>query len=384
MAKRKICVVVASRANYGRIKSALLAIEKHAKLELQLIVEASALLYNYGNAVQVMKNDGLKVTATSYNIVAGENLVTMAKSTGLALMELSSLFDHLQPDIVLTVADRFETLATAVAASYLNITLAHTQGGELTGSIDESVRHAITKLSHIHFPANEEAVKVLRQLGENPDCIFKTGCPAIDVVVEALTTEPDNLFEKYGGTGDPLDWNQPYLVMLQHPNTQEYDQSQGLIGKTLDAVCKTGMQTVVLWPNADAGSAVFSKDMRMFKARAGDTPLHFYRNFPPEDYVHLINCCACLVGNSSSGIRESAFLGTPAVNIGTRQSNRQRGPNVIDVDYDTDAIHNAIMKQLNHDKYESSPIYGTGDAGEKIADILSTCELSVAKKFFHV
>ncbi|CCH49914.1 UDP-N-acetylglucosamine 2-epimerase [Pseudodesulfovibrio piezophilus] len=384
MNKRKICVIVASRANYGRIKSVLQAISAHDRLELQLIVEASALLYKYGNVIETIEQDGLKVTATAYSVVDGENLVTMAKSTGLAVMELSTLFDQLKPDVVLTVADRFETMATAVTASYMNIAVAHTQGGELTGSIDESVRHAISKLSHIHFPSNDEAAKVLYQLGENPERVYITGCPAIDLAANAVSQKTENLFELYGGTGYPLNWDKPYIVVLQHPVTTEYTQGAKQIEETLEAVRRVGMQTVWLWPNVDAGSDAIAKRLRMFLAADEGFPVHFYRNFRPEDYVHLINRAVCLVGNSSSGIREGAFLGTPVVNIGTRQNCRQRGENVMDVQYDSKAIYDAIQLQLAHGKYNSVSLYGDGGAGERIADILSSCDLSITKSFFHV
>ncbi len=382
--KRTICVIVASRANYGRIKTVLQAINKHPDLELKLVLEASALLYSYGNIEQTIEEDGLEITAMCYNIVAGENLVTMAKSTGLAVMELSNLFDSIKPDVVLTVADRFETMATAVAASYMNIPVAHTQGGELTGSIDESVRHAITKLSHIHFPANEEAAGIIRQLGEAPEKIFVTGCPAIDVVRQAVEGDEVNIFEKYGGTGDPIDWNEPFIVVLQHPVTTEYQTGESFISETINAIVRTGMQTIWMWPNIDAGSGEIAKELRSLQAREREFPLHFYRNFSPEDYVHLLNKTSCLVGNSSSGIREGAILGTPVVNIGTRQSNRTRGENVIDAAYNESEIAAAIKTQLQNGRYQANPIYGDGHSADRIANVLATCDLTVQKEFHHV
>jgi len=225
MKKRKICVVVNSRANYGRIKSFLQAVQRHEKLELQLIVGASALLYRFGSAIDIIRNDGFEPVSVVYSIVEGETPSTMAKSTGMGILELATQFENLKPDVVLTVADRFETLATAVAASYMNIPLAHTQGGELTGSIDESVRHAITKLAHIHFPATQQAGKILQQMGEDPASIFVTGCPAMDLVVEACKQNCDNLFKKYGGTGKSLDWEEPFIIVLQHPVTTEYHKA---------------------------------------------------------------------------------------------------------------------------------------------------------------
>ena len=180
--KRKICVVVHSRANYGRIKSVMRAINNHSDLELQLLVGSSALLYRFGSVIDIIRGDGFKENAVVHSILEGETPTTMAKSTGMAITELATHFENLKPDIVVTVADRFETLSTAVAASYMNIALAHSQGGEVTGSIDESVRHAITKLAHIHFPATKRAKDYLLRMGEEKESVHLTGCPAIDLV----------------------------------------------------------------------------------------------------------------------------------------------------------------------------------------------------------
>ena len=222
--KRKICVVINSRANYGRIKSVLSAIRERDDLDLKIIVGASALLHRFGEVHKIIDKDGFTPSATVYSIVEGETPTTMAKSTGMAIMELSTLFENLKPDIVITVADRFETMATAIAASYMNICLAHTQGGEVTGSIDESVRHAVTKLSHLHFTATERATEYLIRMGENPERVHLTGCPAIDLVANIDLTLPSDIFTRYKGVGPELDTEKPYLVVLQHPVTTEYGE----------------------------------------------------------------------------------------------------------------------------------------------------------------
>lgn len=381
--RKKICVVVNSRANYGRIKTFLSAVEAHPDLELQLIVGASALLYRFGSAVDIMRADGFRPVSVVYSIVEGETPSTMAKSTGLGILELATQFENLKPDVVLTVADRFETLATAVAASYMNIPLAHTQGGELTGSIDESVRHAITKLAHIHFPATSKSAHVLRQMGEEPERIFVTGCPAIDLASEAVRTDAVNLFEKNGGTGQKLDWSKPYIVVLQHPVTTEFSEAFVQTQQTLEAVRKTGIQTAWFWPNVDAGSDAVSKALRVFIGSHDGAPFHFYRNFAPDDYVRLINRCSCIVGNSSSGIREGSFLGTPCVNIGSRQNQRERAENVIDVGHKADEIFKAISLQIKQGRYPSSDLFGDGNAGLKMADILAKTEIKIEKMFHH-
>ena len=380
---RKICIVVNSRANYARIKSVMRAVQRHNRLELQLVVGASALLYRYGNVVDLIRADGFEPAAVVYSIVEGENPTTMAKSTGMGIIELSTQFENLRPDIVLTVADRFETMATAIAASYMNIPLAHTQGGEVTGSIDESVRHAITKLAHVHFPATALARDNVVRMGEDPASVHLTGCPAIDLLVDTdLRLNPDVL--NHGkGVGPSVDPDAPYLVVLQHPVTTEYGSGFDQIRETLNAVHRLGVQAVWLWPNVDAGSDDVSKGLRMFRENTSEANIHFYRNFAAEDYARLLNNAACIVGNSSSALREGAFLGVPAVNVGTRQQGRERGPNVLDADYDANAIEDALRAQIAHGRYPASTLFGDGQSGQRVANILADAEIGVQKRLAY-
>lgn len=380
--KRKVCVVVASRANYGRIKSLLQAVLNHSDLELQLIVSASALLYRFGAAIDIIRSDGFVPDATVHMVIEGENPITMAKSTGLAIIELATIFDRLQPDIVLTIADRYETMATAIAASYMNIPLAHTQGGEVSGSIDESVRHAITKLAHIHFPATELAARNLIRMGENPSSVFVTGCPSLDFIPN-LDMSLDEIPGRYHGTGRPIDFAKPYLLVVQHPVTTEFHVAADQIEETKMAVHELDMQAVWLWPNVDAGSDQIAKALRVYRDMNPDSKMHFYRNFSPEDYVRVLAGSQCIVGNSSSGIREAAFLGVPAVNIGNRQQGRERASNVIDVPCEKAAIKDAISRQIDHGRYPSSSIFGAGSAGRQMADVLAKVSLSVIKKLWY-
>ncbi|WP_020508169.1 UDP-N-acetylglucosamine 2-epimerase [Lamprocystis purpurea] len=384
---RKVCVVVNSRANYGRIKSFLRAAQEHPDLELQLIVGASALLYRFGEVIKVMRADGFEPNSVVHSIVEGETPTTMAKSTGLAIVELATHFENLKPDVVLTVADRFETMATAIAASYMNIPLAHTQGGEVTGSIDESVRHAITKLAHIHFPATARAREFLIRMGEDPATVHLTGCPAIDLLTDIDLSMPPDLFERYLGVGAHLDPVKPYIVVLQHPVTTEYGQGFAQINQTLQAIAaigRRGMQVAWLWPNVDAGSDDVAKGLRVFREKYQPDYIHFYRNFSPEDYARLINNAQCIVGNSSSGLREGAFLGVPCVNIGSRQSGRERAANVLDVPYAAEAIQAAIETQLAHGGYARSYLVGDGTAGRQIAEILAHTPLTIQKLINYV
>jgi len=305
-------------------------------------------------------------------LVEGETPATMVQSTGLGLVELPLVFDQLRPDIVVTVGDRFETMATAVAAAYMNITLAHTMGGEISGTIDESIRHAVTKFAHVHFPACEQARERILRLGERPEHVHLVGCPRIDLVSEILQDPAplqDDLFAT--GVGGRFDIDGEFLLVSQHPVTTEYGSGREQILATLQAVEQSGLPAIILWPNADAGSEDIAAGMRWFREHRDDSRLHFFKNLQTDVYVRLMARATCLVGNSSSGIREGAFIGTPTVNIGTRQMNRQRGPNVVDVDHNVDAIADAVDSQRRHGRYDRLSIYGDGCAGLRIADILT-------------
>jgi UDP-hydrolysing UDP-N-acetyl-D-glucosamine 2-epimerase len=380
--KRKVGVVVTARASYARIKTVLEAIVKHADLELQLIVAASALLDRYGSIIKYVEQDGFDIAAKVYIILEGDQLITSAKSTGLGIMELATNFDNLQPDVVVTVADRYETLATAVAASYMNIPLAHIQGGEVTGSIDEKVRHAVTKLSNFHFVATEKAAERVIKMGELPADVFVTGCPSVDLAAEILK-QPEldyDPFAKYGGVGPTFDTSGGYLVVMQHPVTLEYQEGWSQITETLEALEQVNLPTFWFWPNVDAGTDGVSRGIRIFRERQRGPKIHYFKNMLPEDFLRLVYNGQGIIGNSSVAIRECSFLGVPAVNIGTRQRGRERGQNVIDVPYDRTAIKEAILQINDHGHYESDPLYGSGAAGIKIADLLATLDLKIEKQ----
>jgi len=370
MTQKNVCVVVTSRASYARIKSLLSAIQGHDSLRLQLVVAASALLHRYGSVVDVIESDGFKPNATVHVVIEGTSPETMAASTGLAIIQLSSKFQDLKPDVVLTIADRYETMATAIAASYMNIPLAHTQGGEVTGSIDDGVRNAVSRLAQLHLVSTDQSRSRLIQMGEDPTHVKLTGCPSIDLIANT-SLDTDGLLDQYGGVGLEVDLTQPYLVVLQHPVTTEYEHAFDQIAATLEAIKGLKIPTIWFWPNVDAGSDEISKGLRRFREQTRPDYVHFYRNFTPEDFVRLIANCACLVGNSSAAIREGSFLGTPAVNIGTRQHGRERGDNVIDVQPKPPDIITAIKTQLAHGRYHRSSLYGDGKAGRRIADALA-------------
>lgn len=373
--------MITARPSYARIKTVLEAIQHHPDLRLQLGVGASALLERYGPVLNIIRADGFEPDGVVHMVLEGENLVTTAKSTGIGIMELATLFDNLKPDVVVSVADRYETIATAIAASYLNIPVAHVQGGEVTGSIDEKVRHAVTKLANLHFVSNQKAADRVIRMGEDPESVFVTGCPSIDLAarVKAGSVGGFNPFDHYGGVGKRFDFKSGYVIVMQHPVTIEYEDSLQQINETLRAIEEIGYPTFWFWPNVDAGSDRISKGIRHFRETHEIPYVHFFKNMSPEDFLRLIIGSDCIIGNSSVSIREASFLGIPAVNIGNRQSGRDRGPNVIDADYSSSEIKKATQLQLNNGHYPSCTLYGDGNAGARIAEILTTVPLKINK-----
>lgn len=382
---RKVCVVVTARPSYSRIKTALQAIKNHPDLQLQLVVAASALLDRYGSAVNFIEDDGFEIAARVYMVLEGENLAAMPKTTGLGLLELATVFDNLKPDVVVTIADRYETLATAIAASYMNIPVVHVQGGEVTGSIDEKVRHAVTKLADLHFVSTEKAGKRVIRMGENPAKVFVTGCPSIDLAADVLLdpTLSFNPFEKYGGVGETVDISNGYMVVMQHPVTTEYESGRAQVIETLYAVRDSDLPTLWFWPNVDAGSDGTSGGIRTFRETERPANIRFFKNMAPTDFLRLLYNSRCLIGNSSVGIRECSFLGVPVVNVGSRQMGRDRGRNVTDVGCDRREIGRAIQKQTTHCRYPSDQIYGNGHAGERIAQHLREVSLETEKRLAY-
>jgi UDP-hydrolysing UDP-N-acetyl-D-glucosamine 2-epimerase len=272
-----------------------------------------------------------------------------------------------------------------MTAVYMNIPVAHIEGGEVSGSIDESIRHAITKLAHVHFPATQDAAKRIERLGEDPNTIFTVGATSLDVIFSTdLKDLTDVIALQYSeGLGPVIDLHQPYLVVIQHPVTTEYDQNFNNVNETIAAVEKIGINTIWIWPNMDAGSDGISKGIRLFLEQRNPEFVHFFKGLAIEYYAPLLKNAACLIGNSSSGIRESASLGVPVVNIGSRQCERNRGQNVLDVPYDRYAIIEAIRFQIRHGTYPMNPLYGDGKAGKRIVDVLKTMRFTLQKRITY-
>ena len=383
--KKKVLVSIGSRANYSSIKSFLSAAKESKSIELELVCFASSVVDNFGNVASIIEDDGFEVKYKLDTLLLSDSPSTMAKTTGLSLIELSSVMNNSNPDIVLTVGDRYETMASAIAASYSNVLLAHTMGGELSGSIDESIRHSITKLAHYHFVACDSAKRRVIQMGEDVNTVFNVGCPRLDLakkVANKKLAKSEIDFIDRNGVGAPINTDNPYVIISIHPVTtnQENQDIESIL-----KVCKTkDLQAVVLWPNADSGGLFIAKQIRRLREKNADLDgVRFFKNLPVELYLKLMSQTNCLIGNSSSGIREGAFLGTPVINIGTRQSDRDRGRNVKDLQYfDCMKFELLLDEQLKAGKYEPDYIYGTGDSGQQIVKIIASSSPSIQKKFY--
>jgi len=340
---RKVCVVVASRANWGRLKSVCKAITEHPDLELQLVIAASAL------DIQM----DYKPDAVIQCLVEGDNLQSMTLTTGLFLTQLGGVLEHLKPDVLLVHGDRFEVLGAAIAAAYLNIPLAHTEGGDVTGTIDERVRHAITKLADIHFPVTELSRQRIIAMGEYPDMVFKVGSTALDSLVGIDLTS---------------NRKEPYIVILHHPNTTRHED----FGELVSTINALDIHKCWVNPNVDPGSKAMLKQIHR-------QDVEFIKNLPPEEYARLLYNCKCAIGNSSSFIKEGAFLGVPAVLVGGRQEGREHGENVLFVDYDKEKILAAIRLQMAIGRYPKDHRFGDGTAGKRIAEILAKVKVREKK-----
>ncbi|MFL2661219.1 MAG: UDP-N-acetylglucosamine 2-epimerase [Alphaproteobacteria bacterium] len=369
---KRICVVIGSRANYSSIKSLLVELKKDDFFQLQIVVGFSALIENYGKVSDLIERDGFKIDSYIYAHLDGDHNTMMAKTTGLGIIELSSAFEKLKPDLVFTIGDRFETLATAISAAYMNIPLAHTMGGEVSGNLDESVRHAITKLAHIHFPASKESYDRIIRLGEDRKYVCLSGCPRIDLIKLISDKNEFNPGKESitAGVGDNIDIDKEFSIVLYHPVTSENDETYNQMNIILECLIEFDFQSIILWPNADFGTNKIAKSIRKFREREKMRGIRFFKNFKFEDYIKLLNITKCLIGNSSSGIRDCGFIGTPVVNIGSRQNSRERSKNVFNVKFEKKEIINAIIKQSKREKFKPSNIYGDGKAAIKIINFL--------------
>jgi UDP-hydrolysing UDP-N-acetyl-D-glucosamine 2-epimerase len=380
--KTRIAVVLVDRANYGRMKPVMQAIKDHPDLELQVVCSGTMVLDRFDMPVNNVENDGFIVDSKIYMELEGSNPTTMAKSLGFGIIEFSGEFSRLNPDFILMVGDRYEGLAAALATSYMNICLAHIQGGEVSGSIDESARHCISKLAHYHFPSTERSAEFLVRMGELEETVFNVGCPSSDIAASLDFQLPSNIFSS--GVGGEIDLKEDYILVVFHPVTTSYGAEITEVESLLHACKKTGKQVVWLWPNIDAGSDFVSRAIRRFREAEQPDWLRLVKNFTPEDYLRVLGNATCAAGNSSSFVRDSSFLGTPVVLIGDRQSGREISENVTPVGYDEEEILTAIQSQIKHGRYSPSTLYGDGEVSQRIANSLSKVSPFIQKRLGYL
>lgn len=381
-AKRRIAVVLIDRANYGRLKPVMQAIKQHPALELQVICGGTMVLDRFDNPVRIVEKDGFRVDSEIHLELEGSTPSTMAKSLGFGIIEFTSEFARLKPDIVLVIGDRYEGLAAALAASYMNICLAHVQGGEVSGSIDESARHCMTKLAHYHFPATARSADFIVRMGELPETVFKVGCPSSDIALTLDRRLRADIFEH--GIGAAIDHNKPYILVVFHPVTTKFGGESEATNELLEACEELGQQVIWLWPNIDAGSDKVSRVIRRFRELRNPQWLRLMKNFPPDDYLRILANASCAMGNSSSFVRDSSFLGTPVVLIGDRQESREFAENVIKVNCIKQDILQAARSQIQNGKYRPSGLYGDGQVSQRIAEHLATVTPFVQKRLGYV
>jgi UDP-N-acetylglucosamine 2-epimerase (non-hydrolysing)/GDP/UDP-N,N'-diacetylbacillosamine 2-epimerase (hydrolysing) len=369
---RKIGVVTGTRAEYGIFKSVLQEIEARKDLKLSLIVIGMHLSPEFGFTVKEIEEDGFEIEAKIDVLHAEDTKASMAKSIGESVSKIAETLEELEPDVLLVLGDRSEMLAGAVAATYMGIPIGHIHGGEVSGNVDEPVRHAITKLAHLHFPATKEGAERILKMGEEAWRVHVVGAPSLDLIVNKKIPEPKAIADKYR-----LDLSKPILLVLQHPVVAEADEAASQIRKTLEAVKKLKQQTVLIYPNADAGGRRMIEVIRKYED-AGF--LKTFKSVAHEDYLGLMRLAKVMIGNSSSGIIEAPSFGLPVVNIGGRQEGRQRAGNVIEVRYDTREIVAAVKKALQDRDFRKKVSscenpYGDGKAGKRIVKVLSKVEL---------
>ena len=388
MRKRKICFVITNYIHYSRNLLILDELNRREDVELSIVIGGAALITKYatstGSVRDQLKNDGFKRIYEIYFSLEGDNTTVKAKTAGLGIVEYATLFNNIKPDLVVVRGDRFEVLSAALSAAYMNIPVGHIEGGDISGTLDESVRHAITKLAHVHFVTNEDAYKRLLRMGEHPKSVHYFGSPDVEVasVLARKPLERGSLGKT--GSGSTFDPKEGYLMVMYHSVWGDAMQKKRLAENTkalLQVVHALKRPTLWFWPNIDVGSEDISHELRRFNDSVKDHRIRFMRYMPPRLFLPLLNNTLCLIGNSSSGIKECSYLGVPVVNIGNRQGGRLRAPNVMDVEHEEEKITRAIEKQIAVGKYPTAQVYYKKNTAANIAKVLATTALDVQKRF---
>ena len=377
---KKICFVITSRVHFARCRRLLEMLLPNRKLKLQLVIGGSALMDKHGNVLAELEEAGFKTNKQLFINIGGGDNFAMSQITGKIILKLSKAIQKLNPTFVVVRGDRYEMLAAATAAAYMNKTIVHIEGGDVSGNIDESVRHAITKLAHIHFVPNEKSKQRVLAMGENAEYVFNVGSLDIEYL-NYLPEITDYSFINQSGQGAEVDVGKPFLMVLQHPVTSD-ENNYGHLQEILKAVDKGNLPTLWFAPNIDAGNSEISRAIKDYLKEAKPQNIRFIDHLPAEQFLNLLKKTACFIGNSSAGIKECSYLGTPFVLVGNRQNNRYQGKNVIQVDYRQNDILEALEAQLAHGKYDKDDYFYQESTSGKIIDVLENIEPYTQKSFY--
>jgi GDP/UDP-N,N'-diacetylbacillosamine 2-epimerase (hydrolysing) len=368
---RTIAVITGSRGEWGYIRPVLRLIEKEPSLDYRIIATNMHLLPAFGMSVHEIEKDGFHVDERIFMTFDGYTAATMTKSLACFLMELPTALQRIKPDFMLLAGDRGEQLMGAIAGLHMGIPVAHIQAGELSGNVDGIVRHAITKLAHIHFAANEQFAERVRRLGEHDFRIFVTGAPLVDELTAGLVTAETDLRLRYR-----LKENERLILTVQHPLTEEESQAGDQVSETINALTEINWPTIFVYPNGDAGSELIRS--RLVKLKRPH--IRLFRNLPRQDYLGLMKMADVVVGNSSSGIMEAPSFGKPAVNIGRRQNGRPQALNVVNAGNCKDEIVTAVRVATSPEFVAKARLacnpYGDGTASGKIVNVLKEIEIN--------
>ena len=376
--RRRVGVVTGTRAEYGYLRPLLLAIKESSELELRLYVTGMHLSKEHGYSIREIENDGFEITeAPSMGSKAMSDERDLAISIGTGVIQFANLFTKECPAIVVVLGDRTEPFAAAIAAISMNIPVAHIAGGDVGfGDIDHVMRHAITKLSHLHFTQTENSKQRVLQLGEEEWRVFNVGALTLDTILNAKIPPQEEIRRKYDmGKG-------PFILVSYHPTTTEWKdarkQIELILKSTAEAARKHSMGVTVIYPNDYPGGADIIEGIKSYVQ--DEISVHVFTNLPHLDYIAMMSASSVLVGNSSSGIIEAPSLGLPYVCIGTRQKERERARNVIDTGYDQSEIEDAIERAISDMDYLKEVLarvtpYGDGTASKKIVQVLRSVEI---------
>ena len=361
--KKKICVAITNRTNYSKLKYVLLELQKHNSIEIKIVASSSILLEKYGKAYRDIENDGFIIDKKIDCILLNDSHESMAKTAGLSIIEHATYFSSSKPDILVIVGDRFDIMGPVMPAAMMNVPIAHIQGGEISGTIDNVIRDIVTKFATLHFVSTEKSKEKLVQWGVNARYLFNYGCPAVEYIrkIDVGTCFDSSKIKKQFKRDIDIKPGEKYFLVMVHPDTTNKDDIHAEV--VLSSVESFGLKTFVFYPNLDANNSNILSAIAKFRK---NEKFYMVRHMPLEGFIHTIAHSCCMVGNSSAGIREAASFGVPVINIGSRQNGRERNGNVVDVECNHDKLSSELQR-LMCSRFDKKNLYYQKDSAKRIA-----------------